>query len=77
MPTVCIIEDDSTLRDELARLLELDGYETRVCTDFANASSTRIPTASSWTWGCPVPMASPYVATSAPEARCPSSSSRQ
>lgn len=38
MPTVCIIEDDSTLRDELARLLELDGYETRVCTDFANAT---------------------------------------
>ena len=26
MPTVYIVEDDITLRDELAHLLELDGY---------------------------------------------------
>ena len=38
MPTVYIIEDDATLRDELAHLLELDGYEPRVCTDFSRAA---------------------------------------
>lgn len=39
MPTVYIVEDDITLRDELAHLLELDGYDPRVCTDFTNAAA--------------------------------------
>ena len=38
MPTVYIVEDDITLRDELARLLELNGYETRACSDFSRAA---------------------------------------
>ena len=39
MPTVYIVEDDTTLRDELARLLELNGYETRTCSDFSRAAT--------------------------------------
>lgn len=39
MPTVYIVEDDITLRDELARLLELNGYETRACSDFSRAAT--------------------------------------
>lgn len=39
MPTVYIVEDDITLRDELAHLLELNGYETRACSDFSHAAT--------------------------------------
>ena len=35
MAKIYIIEDDTTLRDELARLLELNGYEASSCTNFA------------------------------------------
>ena len=38
MAIVYIVEDDATLRDELAHLLELNGYEARTCTDFINAA---------------------------------------
>lgn len=38
MPTVYIVEDNATLRDELAHLLELNGYETRTCLDFSRAA---------------------------------------
>ena len=39
MPKIYIIEDDTTLREELARLLELNGYVVEVCSDFANAAA--------------------------------------
>ena len=38
MAIVYIVEDDATLRDELAHLLELNGYETRACDDFETAA---------------------------------------
>lgn len=39
MPCIFIIEDDATLRDELMRILELDGYAVRACADFAQAAA--------------------------------------
>lgn len=42
MARIHIIEDDATLRDELARLLELNGYEVETCTDFARAAQEAI-----------------------------------
>ena len=38
MAIVYIVEDGATLRDELAHLLELNGYETRACDDFETAA---------------------------------------
>ena len=38
-PKVCIVEDDAVLRQELAHLLELNGYESIVCNDFARAAT--------------------------------------
>lgn len=38
MPAIFIIEDDATLGDELALLLELNGYATQACTDFTAAA---------------------------------------
>lgn len=38
MGKVFIIEDDSSLRRELATVLELDGYEPCTCTNFADAA---------------------------------------
>lgn len=46
MARIHIIEDDATLRDELARLLELNGYEVEACTDFAHAAQEAIALAS-------------------------------
>lgn len=38
MPLICIVEDDVILREELAHLLELNGYESRICPDFSHAA---------------------------------------
>lgn len=38
MGKILIIEDDDSLRRELASVLELDGHEARLCTDFASAA---------------------------------------
>lgn len=38
MATVYIIEDDATLRDELAHLLELNGYDACTCGSFIDAA---------------------------------------
>lgn len=38
MPRICIIEDDESLRDELARHLDLQGYECVCIDDFGNAA---------------------------------------
>lgn len=38
MPTICIVEDDALLCQELAHLLELNGYQVRVCRDFSGAA---------------------------------------
>lgn len=38
--SIYIVEDDVTLRDELANLLELNGYQVQVCDDFENAART-------------------------------------
>ena len=38
MPRICIVEDDVVLCQELAHLLELNGFESRVCQDFAQAA---------------------------------------
>lgn len=40
--SVYIIEDDVSLRDELASLLELNGYEPHVCDDFEHAAQTAL-----------------------------------
>lgn len=40
--SIYIIEDDITLRDELANLLELNGYHVQVCEDFSRAAQTVI-----------------------------------
>lgn len=37
-PSVYIVEDDVTLRDELANLLEVNGYQVRLCDDFERAA---------------------------------------
>lgn len=42
MSRIHIIEDDATLRDELARLLELNGYEVASCADFSRAADDAI-----------------------------------
>lgn len=39
MDTIFIIEDDAALRDELARLLELQGYAVATTLDFPNAAA--------------------------------------
>lgn len=36
--SIFIVEDDAVLRDELANLLELNGYEVHCCEDFARAA---------------------------------------
>lgn len=36
--SIFIVEDDAVLRDELANLLELNGYEVHCCKDFAHAA---------------------------------------
>lgn len=36
--SIFIVEDDAVLRDELANLLELNGYEVYCCEDFAHAA---------------------------------------
>ena len=38
MPTICIVEDDVLLCQELAHLLELNGYQVGVCRDFSEAA---------------------------------------
>lgn len=38
--SIYIVEDDITLRNELANLLELNGYQVQVCDDFENAART-------------------------------------
>ena len=38
MPRICIVEDDGILRQELAHLLELNGFESCLCEDFAGAA---------------------------------------
>lgn len=40
--SVYIIEDDQTLRDELASLLELNGFEAHICNDFSEAARTAV-----------------------------------
>lgn len=40
--SIYIVEDDITLRDELANLLELNGYNVQVCNDFTTAAQTAI-----------------------------------
>lgn len=42
---IYIIEDDTALRDELAHLLELNGYAVLACTDFPNAAQTAVEAA--------------------------------
>lgn len=39
MPTICIVEDDALLCQELAHLLELNGYQAVICQDFPQAAS--------------------------------------
>lgn len=39
---IYIVEDDRVLSYELARLLELNGYEVGVCTDFAHAAESAL-----------------------------------
>ncbi len=39
MPMICIVEDDAVLRQELAHLLELNGYECGICLDFPHAAA--------------------------------------
>lgn len=39
MATIYVIEDDTALRDELERLLDLQGFQTAHCTEFANAAA--------------------------------------
>ena len=39
---IFIIEDDPSLRDECARLLELSGYEAQGCTDFSRAADEAV-----------------------------------
>lgn len=39
MPDIYIVEDDVTLRDELAKLLELNGYTAHTCSDFSKATA--------------------------------------
>lgn len=39
MALIYIVEDDNAMRSELAKLLMLEGYDTRVCTDFEQAAS--------------------------------------
>lgn len=41
-PSIYIVEDDITLRDELASLLELNGYQVSVCDGFAGAAQTAV-----------------------------------
>ena len=41
-PSIYIVEDDLTLRDELASLLELNGYAVQVCDDFEKAARTAV-----------------------------------
>lgn len=36
--SIFIVEDDAVLRDELANLLELNGYEVHCCKDFAHVA---------------------------------------
>lgn len=38
MPQIFIVEDDSSLREECRRLLELNGYDVRACVDFSAAA---------------------------------------
>ena len=38
MPTICIVEDDALLCQELAHLLELNGYRASICQDFPVAA---------------------------------------
>lgn len=38
MPRICIVEDDEILRQELAHLLELNGYESLICEDCSQAA---------------------------------------
>lgn len=40
--SIYIIEDDVTLRVELANLLELNGYDVHVCDDFEHAAQTAL-----------------------------------
>lgn len=42
MPVIYIVEDDITLRDELAKLLELNDYTAKVCTDFLQAAAEAV-----------------------------------
>ena len=41
-PRIYIVEDDVTLRDELANLLELNGYVVQACEDFASAAAEAV-----------------------------------
>ena len=42
MPRICIVEDDDVLRQELAHMLELNGFTYCVCLDYSHAAQ--------WIW---------------------------
>ena len=78
MKRIALIEDDPTVREELALLLENEGYQVLGVTDF-----TAVPrqvqafgrTWCCWTWASPARTASPCAPPCGGRARCPSSSS--
>ena len=48
MALIYVVEDDAALRDELERLLQLQGFEAAHCDDFSTAASTATRTPACW-----------------------------
>ena len=66
MQKIMIVEDDQAIREELALLLENEGYAPIVGEDFPPSWSRpagSAPTWFCWTWGCPDGTAFPCAQT--------------
>ena len=56
MQTILVIDDDESLRDTIAMMLEQDGFRAVLAGDGATASTRPSPTSPTscwWTCGCP------------------------
>lgn len=75
MRKITIVEDDPAIREELALLLENEGYQALAVTDFGDVpgqAGTLGRIWSCWIWDCPGGTVSPCAPSFGDDARSPS-----
>ena len=69
MRKIMIVEDDPAIREELALLLENEGYQALAVTDFGDVPGQA---GTCWIWDCPGGTVSPCAPSFGDDARSPS-----